>query len=920
MTWIERTWIRLLSLFRRKRLARELDGEIQFHLEQLTAENISVGMNPKEARRAALRAFGNATYMKEEARHEWGWIRMEQIIKDIGYALRQLKGAPGFTATAVLTLALGIGANTAIFTLVDAVMIRKLPVTDPKTLVRIGDNADCCVNGGTLDSGDYTLFPTETWRFFAKNVPEFEELAAMQAGFGFRPIVTRREGDHSSARSSSGEFVSGNYFRTFGLRPEAGRLLDNADDVPGAATAAVLSYSAWKSDYAGDPSIVGSTFWINTKPVTVVGIAPEGFYGDRLSTTPPDFYLPIESMPVLANVPYVHDPDTHWLYLIGRVKPGISLPALQEKLSILLRQSFAQTPVFSGEEGKRSLSKAHVVLTPGGAGIEGLREQYASNLRLLMIASGLVLVIACANIANLLLVRGVARKNELLVRTALGATRSRLFRQLLTESVVLACLGGVAGLSIAFFGARILLQLAFAGQPSIPIDPHPSFTVLGFACGLSLLTGILFGVTPAWIATRSEPAESLRSGTRTKAAGSSLLQRGLVVLQAALSLILLVGAGLFSGSLSKLQNSDMKLDSRNRYIAHINPQAAGYTNPQLEALYRTIEQRFHDIPGVVNVGLSMYTPMEDNNWSNNVQVQGQPNLNDGASWVKANAEYFDSVGTRVVAGRGIKLTDTSATPAVAIVNESFVKKYFGGANPIGQRFGQPGPVSTGDYEIVGVVEDTVYTSLRWKDHHMYVVPLMQRPSRLDLKSVERDESFYAQALVLQTQQPMTNLEFLTRQTLASINPNLTVIRFQTFDQQIADRFADDRMVARLTMLFSGLAFLLATVGVYGVTAYNVARRTAEIGIRMALGARSGGVVAMVMRGAVGQTVVGLLLGVPAALACARLVESQLYEVKGVDAGVLLASTLALLVASSLAGLIPAWKAASTHPAETLRTE
>jgi macrolide transport system ATP-binding/permease protein len=741
----------------------------------------------------------------------------------------------------------------------------------------------------------------------------------MQAGFGFRPIIARRDGSHEGTRSVMGEFVSGNYFRTFGLRPRAGRLLSDLDDVVGAPMVAVMSYAAWQRDYFGDRSVVGSTFWVNTKAVTIAGIAPEGFYGDRLSSTPPDLYLPIETMPVFTNAPYVHSPDARWLYLVGRVKPGVDMIPLQGKLSALVRQSFAETKSFSLAQGKALLAKAHIVLTPGGAGIQDLQEAYASNLHLLMTISGLVLLIACANIANLLLVRGLGRKAEMSVRAALGAMRGRIIRQLLTESVVLACLSGIVGLAVAYAGTRMLLMLAFPGAQNIPIHAGPSMAVLGFACGLSLLTGIFFGVAPAWITAQSEPADALRSGARTTATGASRLQRGLVVLQAALSLVLLAGAGLFSQSLNRLKKTDLKLESKNRYIVHINPQASGYTSGQLEAVYRTMEERFHALPGVKNVGISTYTPMEDNNWSNGVQVQGQPDLNVEASFVKANAEYFDSVGTHLVMGRGIGVRDTSTARPVAVVNQAFVKKLFKDGSPLGQHFGASGPDSTGDFEIVGVVEDTAYTSARWKDHRMFFVPMMQRPASAK-DPLEKDESLYAGAIVLETERPMSDMESMARRTLASINPNLTVVKFQTFDQQIADRFTEERMIARLTMLFGALALLLATVGLYGVTAYTVVRRTSEIGIRMALGAERIGVVAMVMRGAIVHTVLGLAIGIPVALLCVRFVKTQLYEVTGMDAGVLAGAILPLTIAACVAGLIPARRAASTNPAQALRAE
>jgi macrolide transport system ATP-binding/permease protein len=844
---------------------------------------------------------------------------MTTLLQDVRYALRQLGKTPGFTGTVLLTLALGIGGNAAIFTLVNTVLLKSLPVADPKALVRVGDEIDCCVNSGTSDSGDYSLFSTDTYEQMKKNAPEFEELAAMQSGFEYNPVIVRRDGGGAQARSMMGEFVSGNYFRTFGLQPRAGRLLLNADDVQGAPMTAVMSYSAWQNEYAGDAGVVGSTIWVNTKAVTVVGIAPEGFYGDRLTSTPPDFYLPIESLTVISNVPYVHNRDTDWLYLVGRVKPGVARAGLQEKLSGLLKQARATSSSFTGSRGQALLAKAHVVLTPGGGGIQNLQANYASHLHLLMWVSGLVLLIACANIANLLLVRGMGRKMEMSLRTALGAQRGRIIRQLLTESLLLAGLGGAAGLAVAYAGTRMLVALAFPGAEHVPIQAAPSLAVVGFAFGVSLLTGVLFGVAPAWMAAQAEPADALRSGTRTTAGGASVLQKSLVVLQAALSLVLLVGAGLFSQSLNKMQGKDMHLEATNRYMVHINAQAAGYSQTQLEALYRTMEDRFHAIPGVVKVGISSYTPMEDDNWGNSVQAQGQSNLSKNASFVRANPEFFDAVGTKVVMGRGIGVQDTSTSPGVAVINQEFAKTLFPGRNPIGQRFGFPGVGSQADFEVVGVVQDTTYESVRVEKHLMYFMPLMQRAVS-NTGPIEEDTALYAGAIVVETARPMNEMETLARKTLAGINPNLTVVKFQTFAGQIADRFSEERMIARLTELFGALALLLATIGLYGVTAYSVVRRTPEIGIRMALGAERGSVVAMVMRGAMMQTLLGLAIGVPIALVCVRFVKAQLYEITNADVRVMGGAIVALAVAACVAGLIPARRAASTDPVRALRME
>jgi predicted permease len=487
---------------------------------------------------------------------------MTTLTQDVRFALRQLRKTPAFTMTVLLMLALGIGGNAAIFTLVNSVLLRSLPVADPQTLVRVGDDPDaCCVGSGWARDGNYSLFPTEAYEDMKKSAPEFEELAAIQAGFSFRPVTVRKDGADTLPKSAMGEYVSGNYFRTFGLRPQAGRLFTDADDVKGAPMTAVISYAAWQKDFAGDPAVVGSTFWVNTKPVTVVGVAPKGFYGDRLLATPPEYYLPIETMPEIMGVSYVHDPDTNWLYIVGRVKPGTAQGPLQEKLSAVLRQTLLKTrETFTSADGKTKLARSHVTLTPGGAGIQWMQSAYGDQLHLLMWIAGLVLLVACANIANLLLVRGMARKVEMSLRAALGAARGRIVRQLLTESVLLSGLGGLLGLAVAYAGTRMLLALAFPGEQNVPIEANPSGVVIGFAIGLSVLTGVLFGVAPAWMASRAQPADALRSGGRTTVGGASRLQKALVVLQASLSFVLLVGAGLFAQSLGKLESTDLKLD------------------------------------------------------------------------------------------------------------------------------------------------------------------------------------------------------------------------------------------------------------------------------------------------------------------------------------------------------------------------
>lgn len=884
----------------------ELDKELRFHIESQIADKIRSGVQEAEARRLTRIDFGGIEQIKEDCRERRGTMGFESFLQDVRYGFRQLYKSPGFTLIAVLTLAMGIGANTAIFTLVNAVLLRSLPVVDPKSLVRLGNWADCCQNSGPNRDGNYSMFSTNTYEQMKRNTPEFEELAAMQAGFENRPVVVRRDAGQEAARPRMGEFVSGNYFGMFGLQPAKGRLISDSDDVAGAPLVAVMSYSTWKNVYSGDDSVVGSTFWMNTKPVTVIGVAPEGFYGDRMSSTPPDFYLPIATVPDEMGGKGFRDPSQNWLDIIGRVKPGTALLPLQQKLSAELKRIYATDPHFSAAD----IAKAHLVLTAGGAGTQSMQESYASNLKLLMGIAGLVLMIACANIANLLLVRGMKRKMEMSVRTALGAMRARIVRQLLTESLLLAGIGGIAALAVSYGGARLLLALAFPGDQNLPISVRPSIEVLAFAVCVAIATGVLFGVAPALIGADAPPADALRNGTRTTAGGASLLQRGLVVLQAALSLVLLVGAVLFSQSLGKLQHTDMKLDSKNRYIVHINAQAAGYKSDQVSALYRTLEERFHAIPGVVKVGISTFTPMEGNDDGYGIQLIGQPDKHTSATNIIVNPEYFDSVGTHVLLGRGITTRDTATSPHVAVVNEDFVKALFKpGENPIGHRF-TAGRDPSQSYEIVGVVEGTSYTDVRRNGKRpMYFGPLTQ-PSEIG----------YAGAIVIETAHPMSDMGSIARRTLMEINPNLAIQKFETFDAQIAGRFTHERMLSTLMSLFGGLALLLATVGLYGVTSYTVVRKTSEIGIRMALGADRYGVVAMILRSALLQTLLGLAIGIPAAFYGVTLVRSQLYGLTTMSGGALLAAAGILLTAACVAGVIPARRAASVDPMRALRTE
>ncbi len=842
---------------------------------------------------------------------------------DIRVAFRQFRKSPAFAITVILTIALGIGANTAIFTLVHAVLMKSLPVVDPKTLYRVGDKDDCCVNGGFLnDEGDFDLFSYDLYLHLRDTTPEFEQLAAMQSG---QEMLTVRRGSEP-AKAARSEYVSGNYFSAFGIGAFAGRMLTPADDATGAAPAMVMSYQAWRSDYGGDPSIIGSTLYVQGQPVTVVGIGPPGFFGDRIRSSPPALWLPLAIEPVIdGENSLLHVPDSNWLYAVGRLRPGVEIGQLQAKLSTTLRVWLGTREEYTRNGGSTVIPKQHVVITPGGAGIQNLQQQTGKGLYLLMAISVLVLLVACANVANLLLARGATRKAETSIRMALGAGRTRLIRQMLTESVLLSCIGGLAGLVVAYAGTKTILSLAFPDAVHLPIDASPSLPVLGFAFLMSLVTGVVFGIVPAWITSRSDPAEALRGVNRSTRDRASLPQKSLIVFQAALSLVLLVGAGLLTKSLQNLEHQDFGIQTADRYVVHLDPAGAGYTQARLPALYQALEQRFGALPGVQSVGLALYSTLEGNNWGESVFVEGRPDpgpsAHNGSSWDRVSPRFFETVGQPVVRGRGFTDADTATSQMVAVVNQAFVKKFLPKEDPIGRHFGVFELKFSGAFEIVGVVADAKYTNPRREVRPMYFRPLTQQLAVTEPNEVMAEgRSLYINSITLHFKQPPQNVDSLVRRTLADIDPNLTVIDLHSLDYQVADNFNQERLIARLTMLFGLLALVLASVGLYGITSYAVARRTSEIGLRMALGADRGNVVRMVLRGAFALVGLGMALGILFALIGGRLMADQLYEVRAYDPLSIAIAVVVLSLAAALAGFIPARRAASIEPMEALRIE
>lgn len=850
-----------------------------------------------------------------------------QILGDIRYALRQFRMAPVFTAAAVLTLALGIGGTTAIFTLIHAVMLRSLPVSDPGQLYRVGEGDDCCVEGGPQDR--WGMFSYPLYERLKSETPEFEEVTAFQAG-RWR-LSVRREGVDVAARPLVSEYVTGSYFSTLGVRAFGGRVFTPEDDTFSAAPVAVLSHRVWQTVYASDPSVVGSTFFADGHPLTVIGVAPPGFFGETLQSDPPDIWIPVHQEPLIdGEGSLLRQPVSAWLRMMGRLRPGATTVGMGPRLTGTLRtwmQHDSGYPSNWMPDVIRLLPKQFISVVPAGAGVAVMKEEYGRSLQILLAVCAAVMLIACANVANLLLARGIARRGQTAVRLALGATRRQIISQALTESILLAIGGSIVGLIVAFGAARLLLALAFHSAHFLPVSTTPSFIVLGFAFALALLTGIIFGAAPAWLATHTHPADALRAAGRGTRDRSSFARKALLIVQAALSVVLVAGATMLARSLNKLENQDFGYKVEGRVEVNINNPPATYTLPRLRALYRQLEEQLTRLPGVQASGLALYNPLTDN-WGELIMVSGHPpgklSEQSGASWDRVSANYLQNFGMQIVRGRAFTEADNETTASVAIVNEAFVKRFFKSTeDPIDQHFGLDLPQYADTFRIVGVVRDAKFAGwgLNRPARPMFYVPLAQSVNYPDELMSKIDlRSHFIGGIMLVTNTPTGVLEPALTRMLADLDPNLTINSVRTMRQQIELSFDQERAVATLAGLFGIVALVLAAVGLYGVTAYSVAQRTNEIGIRMALGADRPKVIGLVLRGAFKRVLIGLLIGLPLAVGAGRLIAAQLYGVASWDPFALTLATVALAICSFFAAIIPANRAAAVSPMDALRIE
>jgi len=912
---------RLRMLLRREQFDRDLEEEMRLHLELKEQELKDAGIPPERTHSLAMRKMGNALLWREESHGAWGWNWLENLLEDLRYGLRQLRKSTGFTAVAVLTLALGIGANTAIFTFIQG-MLKPLPVPNPEQLYSLGDNKVCCDRSDIQEN--FSLYSNALYQHIRANTPEFSEVAAFRPGL--EGWLVHRIGEPGPAELRIGQFVSGSYFSLFGLRAIAGRTLRPTDDQPGAPLVAVMSYRLWEQQYQRDRSVVGSTFLVSGQPATVIGVAPPEFTGETFrSTYRTDFWVSLAMEPVLnqgSSLAAFHAGE-YWLYSMARLKPEAQSTQAEARVNEEIRQWLRDKPNLSDTDRQR-IAKVHMVLTPAPSGINKLWTSFAPSARLLLIASGVLLLVACANIANLLLARSMANGLQTVVRMALAAKRTRLIQQMLTEGALLALLGGAGGLAVAYALTRTILSVVFRGASYVPVDPNPSMPVIAFAFVLSLSSGLIFTIVPAWIATHARPGEVLRGAGRSTGRSTAWPEKALVALQAGLSLVLVIGAGLLTQSLRNLQYQHNGFETQGRLIVKVDPALSGYTLQQLPSLYQTLQRRMARIPGVLSASLALRCPAVGLAWGNIVYTEGRTPVaapaQDIARYDLVSPHYFETIGTRLLRGRVVDERDTPNSNHVAVVNQSFANKFFPNEDPIGKRFGEAHGHNR-DYEIVGIVEDAKYRNLDAPADPMFFRPLLQFEKYQDPDN-EHSQMWgnYIDSIQLHFSGNLEDLKPVIQEDLANLNPSLTIISMRSLSEEVGIFFVRPQLVAELATFYGLLALILAAVGLYGITAYTVTRRSREIGIRMALGADRGNVTAMVLRDTLLPVAWGLALGVPAALLVGSAITNQLYGVTGHDRSILSSAVLVLLASAFFAGLVPAARAASSDPMQALRTE
>jgi predicted permease len=841
---------------------------------------------------------------------------MDAVLKDVRYAIRTLLKRPGFTAIAVITLALGIGANTAIFTLLNAVIFKTLPVNRPQELVLFTDAANEGTSNGDPGTDQWKRFSNASYQYFRDHDQNYQGLSAFRSGESRLSVRSSSTPSGEAPQRAQGHLVSGNYFSVLGVDAMLGRVLTPEDDKPGAPPAAVMSYGYWKQQWKGEPQIVNTAVMLNGTSFTIVGIMPPQFFGVRVRRSP-DIWMPLAFHPQIEmRKSFLDDPRVYWLNFVGRLKPGVGLEQAQASANISLHQFLTEEAGSQlTDDRRKSIASANIKLAPGARGISGLRVVYSQALEMLMVIVALVLLIACANVGNLLLSRAASRKAEMSLRLALGASRYRIVRQLLTESLLLAAIGGVCGILLAQWGVSALVALV---AKTSPLDVRPDTWLLLFTAGVSLCSGLLFGMMPAWSASKTDLTTALKEKTtRTRRRGLRFgLAPALVVLQIALSMVLLAGAGLFARSLMKLQEESVGFNRDNVLLVGIDPRLGGYKPAELTSLYRQLLDRLGTLPGVKSATIATYAPMSGTGRNSTVTVRGytpKPGENTDVDDMLIGPGYCETLGVPLLSGREIGPRDTPAAQKIAVVNESFAQRFFGEENPIGRRFyfgSSDDPERGEELEIVGVIGDVKYKSAREAAEPTAYRPILQ----------VQDSDAYSSNVEIRTTGDPAGLAPIARQAIGQVDDKLPIFGVTTLREQLSGALQQEKLIAELVSFFGLLALLLACIGLYGVMAHGVVRRTKEIGIRMALGAERRNIIWMVLRETVVLVLVGVAIGVPAALLATRLIASQLFGLGAADPLTLLAAATLLSGVGVLAGFLPARKASKVNPLIALRYE